>query len=114
MNASLVVVYAGIKVYENSSMISFIFTKGNNCGDFLFAFIDNATLSNRVYSEKIEFAPEGANSFLSELTTILKGGKNENPRVASSESVPIHLNIHVSSFPLPGLPSSVTPGMHIC
>ena len=33
----------------------------------------------------------GANSFLYEMTPICIGGNNENDRVASPESVPIHL-----------------------
>ena len=36
-----------------------------------------------------EFAPMGANSFLSELTPNKKGGKIENGRIASLESVPL-------------------------
>ena len=47
---------------------------------------------NEVYSERNEFAPLGANSFLEEMTTVYMGGNNENDRVASPESVPIHLN----------------------
>ena len=35
----------------------------------------------------------GANSFLYEMTPIIMGGNNENDRVASPESVPIHLNM---------------------
>ena len=42
----------------------------------------------------IRIAPKGANSFLSDLIRIQKGGKNENGRVASPESVPIHLKMH--------------------
>ena len=37
----------------------------------------------------------GANSFLQELTTIEKGFRNENCRVAFPKSVPIHLNAYV-------------------
>ena len=35
----------------------------------------------------------GANSFLHEMTPIYMGGHNENGRVASLESVPIHLKV---------------------
>ena len=54
------------------------------------------SFKNCVYSERKEFAPTGANSFLSELTPIQKGGKNENGRVDSPESVPIHLKPQLS------------------
>ena len=43
----------------------------------------------------------GANSFLKELTPNEIGGKNENDRVASHESEPIHLTLtdeHVFAF----------------
>ena len=46
---------------------------------------------NRVYSLRKEFAPMGANSFLFEMTRIFMGGNNKNDKVASPESVPIHL-----------------------
>ena len=36
----------------------------------------------------------GANSFLYEMTPIYKRGNNENDRVASPESVHIHLNMN--------------------
>ena len=45
-----------------------------------------------------EFAPGGANSFLKELISIEKGSKTENDRVASPESVSIHLNVSLPSF----------------
>lgn len=44
-----------------------------------------------VCSLKKEFAPRGANSILQEPTRIGKDGKNENSKVASLKSVPIHL-----------------------
>ena len=44
------------------------------------------SLQYGVYSEREEFAPTGANSFIEELTPIQKGDKNGNSRVASVES----------------------------
>ena len=38
----------------------------------------------------------GANSFLEELTFTEMGGKNENKRVASPDSVPVHLHFNFS------------------
>ena len=46
---------------------------------------------HRVFSKRKEFAPRGANSFLKELTPIEKRCRNEINRVASPESIPIHL-----------------------
>ena len=46
---------------------------------------------NGVYFKRKEFAPEGANSFLLKLIPIEKGGKTENGRVASLESVSTHI-----------------------
>ena len=51
-------------------------------------------LHKGIYSERKESAPSaltGADSFLQELIPIEEGGKNENGRVASPESVLIHL-----------------------
>ena len=50
------------------------------------------SFQTRVCSERKEFAPRGANSFLKELTLILKRGKNSIVRVASPESVAFYLN----------------------
>ena len=52
---------------------------------------------NGLYSKRKEFAHAGANSFLLEMTTSEKGGKNENGRVAVPESVPIFLKEQISS-----------------
>ena len=41
-----------------------------------------------------EFALIGANSFLYEMTQLYIGGTNENDRVASPESVLIHLKVY--------------------
>ena len=45
----------------------FFFTKGNNFGDILVAFLDDINL---VYSYRKEFAPRGAYSFLKELSPL--------------------------------------------
>ena len=45
-------------------MLSYMFSKGDNLCDFLFAFLDSAALSKWVNSERKEFAPRGVNSFL--------------------------------------------------
>ena len=50
--------------YVHSFMFSTRFTKGNTFCDFLFAHVDEEVLKNAVYSERKEFAPFGANSFL--------------------------------------------------
>ena len=55
--------------------------------------LDDTTLPKGANSYRKEFAPRGANSFLSELTPVDKGGKTKNGRVASPESVPIHLKM---------------------
>ena len=49
-----------------------------------------------VKSERKQFAPRGANSFLLELTPNEMGGKkSKNRRVASPESIPIHLKLQL-------------------
>ena len=47
---------------------SAILTKVNNCHSLLFAPLENKALLKGVNSERKEFAPTGANSFLEELT----------------------------------------------
>ena len=47
---------------------------------------------NAVYSSREIYAPMGANSIHYEMTSNYIGDNNENDRVASPESVPIHLN----------------------
>ena len=69
-----------------------IFAKGDNFPDFLFAFVDSIVLPKCSQLLMVRISPSGANSFLPELTSIQKGDKNKNGRVASPESVPIHLN----------------------
>ena len=76
-------------------MFSSIFTKGDNFSNFLFAIVNSLFLPKEGQLLIVRFAPRGANSFLSELTTIQKGGKNE--RVASTQCAPIHLNFLVIS-----------------
>ena len=44
-----------------------------SCYDFLFASLDDTELSKLIYSVRKEFAPMGANSFISELNSIEKG-----------------------------------------
>ena len=61
-----------------------MFSKGGNFRDFLIVLMYSLVLP------KIA-APRGANSFLSELTPIQEGGKNENGSDVSPFSVPIHL-----------------------
>ena len=78
-------------------MIFIHFHKGIYFRDFLFAFTN--TLFLPIYGQlfMVRILSRGANSFLSELTPIQKGGKNENGIVGSPGSVPIHLIIP-SSF----------------
>ena len=68
----------------------FNITKRKKFQCFLFAFPENQDLPRLVYSEKKEFAPRGANSFLYELTLVEKRGRNEKGRGASPESILIH------------------------
>ena len=49
----------------------------------------------RVYSERKEFSPKGANSFLEELTSNEMGGKTGNERAAYPERIHIHLNTDI-------------------
>ena len=54
---------------------SAIFIKGDNFSDFLLISLDNASLTKWGLSERKQFAPRGANSFLSELTLTEKEAK---------------------------------------
>ena len=63
----------------------------------LFASYDERAFLKRSNFSWKEFAPKGANSFLEELIRIVKGGQNENDRVAFLESVPINLNMYTNS-----------------
>ena len=69
-----------------------IFTEGNNFRDFLLLPYLTGPFQTGVYSDRTEFAPRGANSFLLEKTPLEKGRKYVNVRVISPESVPIDLN----------------------
>ena len=63
-----------------------IFAKGNN-------FIDYFSSKNEVLQNGSVLKGKNlANSSLQKFTPIEKGGKKENGRVTSPESVPIHLN----------------------
>ena len=68
------------KVCGYTSMFSANFRKGDNFYDFLFAYLEDEVFPDGVYSEREEFAPMGANSFLYELTPIYMGGNNENDK----------------------------------
>ena len=74
-----------------SPPISTMCLKEDNFRDFLFAYLEDEAFPNGVKSKRKEFAPMGANSFRYEMTPIYMGGNNERDRVASPESVPIHL-----------------------
>ena len=77
-----------LKVYGHTScLFSVIFTKCINFCDFLFAFMEDRM--GLLIKEKN--CSKRANSFLSKLTHIEKGGKNENSKVASPESYPVIL-----------------------
>ena len=73
------------------SIISDHFTQGNTFYDFLFAFLEKCSTFN------IGSTPMGANSIIYQMTPIYMGGNNENDRVAPPESVPIHLNLRIST-----------------
>ena len=72
-------------------VFSAIFTKGNNFGDFLFS-----TLGNKIFPQwdlilKLRICSSRSKFFPLRVDPLQKEGKNENERVASPESVPIHL-----------------------
>ena len=54
------------------------------------------TPPKRVYSDRKEFAPAGANSFLSVLTPIENGSKSKIYSFVSPENIPIHLKAYVT------------------
>ena len=79
---------------------STMFSKGNNfLRQSVMCSLTWRTKSsqNGVFSLRKEFALVGANSFPYEMTPIHMGGNNENDRVASPESVPIHLNTNMAT-----------------
>ena len=67
--------------------------EGDNFHDFLFAFLEDEVFPKWSLLLKERICLMGANSFLYERTPIYMGGNNDNHRLASPESVPIHLNI---------------------
>ena len=67
-----------------------MFTKGDNFRDFLFAYVENEVFQNGVYSDRKEFVPKGANSFLYEMTQFIWEAK-----VAFPESVPFTIKIEM-------------------
>ena len=75
---------------------AFFNTKGDNIFDILFAFLGSERLPKRVYFDRKEFAPEGANSFLSVLIPIENGSKSKIYSFASPDNVPIHLKAYVT------------------
>ena len=72
-----------------TTMFSTIFTRGNNFCDFLFAFLDETALL------KWDLLLQKRICSISLILVLisLRRETNENGRVASPESVPIHLNI---------------------
>ena len=69
-----------------------IFTKGDNFRDFLFAYLEDEIFQKRDLLLKEGTGPIGTNSFFYEMAPFYMAGNNENDRVASPESVSIHLN----------------------
>ena len=59
----------------------------------MFAYMEDKVLPKRGLLLKERICSHGANSFLYEMTPIYMGDINENDRVASPESIPIHLYI---------------------
>ena len=78
--------YKPFKCMGKSSYFSTIFTQGDNFCVFLFASMDNKTLSKGVNSQRKEFAPEGANSFFKSRLPFRREARNEIDRVASPDS----------------------------
>ena len=74
------------------SSFSAMFSKGDIFCYFLCLPGEQSFPKWGLFSRK-EFAPMGANSFPYEVIPIYMGGNNENDRVDSPESVPIHLKI---------------------
>ena len=75
------------KVYGYTSKFFLHCTKRDNVRDYLFAFVDSLFLPELSQL----FMIRKANSFLSELTPIQKGGQNKNSSVVSPASIPIYL-----------------------
>ena len=71
-----------------------MFSKGDNFRDFMFANMDVFPKTSLLL--KKEFAPMRANSVFQELTLVEVRGKQENDKIVSPKSVPIHFK--VSSF----------------
>ena len=71
---------------------STLFSKGGNIGDCLFAHLKAEVISKWGLVLWEEFALVGANSCPYKMTPIYMGGNYDNDRVASHESVSIHLN----------------------
>ena len=81
-------------VWVHLQIFSSMFTKGDIFHDFLFAFVGSLFFSKQGLLLMVRTAPKGANSSFSKLSPNQKGDKNEKGRVASLESVSIHLNIY--------------------
>ena len=63
--------------------------KGRQFFDFQF-LSHGDKIFKKVYSLRKEFAPRGANLFLEELISFLKGGIDKHGRVASSKNTPLY------------------------
>ena len=75
-----------------SPSFSSIFSKRDHFCKFLFLYLEDKIFPKKglLLKERIR-SDERANSFLYEMTSICTGGNNGNDRVASPESVSIHL-----------------------
>ena len=79
-------------VYGYTSIFFHHVFKGRNNGDCLFAYLEDEVFSKWGQVLWEEFASVGANSCPYKMTPFYMGGNYDNDRVASPESVSIHLN----------------------
>ena len=97
--------------------ISAIFSKKGNFFDFLFAFLSNETFKKGQHLWK-EFAPppptRGAKIFPLRVEPYWEGGKNENGRLTSHESVNVHLKSNGYTYALYAVSSFYVQEKYFC
>ena len=90
---SLVKIHRTIfKVYGYTTSFSAMFSKGDNFGDFLFAYLRDEVFPKWGQLLKEWICSDGSKFFPFWDDPIHIGGNNENDRIASPEIVPIHLD----------------------
>ena len=81
-----------LMVYGYTSIFSHHVYKGRNIGDCLLAYLEDTVFSKWGLVLWDEFASVEANSCPFKMASFYIGGKYDNDRVASPESVSLHLN----------------------